>query len=55
MQPIRQIATVAPNRMTPYHGISRPLVAVPQAFRKPQPQLMTEALVKMNKLYFLDL
>ncbi|KAL7034630.1 hypothetical protein ACKWTF_008036 [Chironomus riparius] len=44
-QPMRQIATVAPDRMTPYRGFSRPLMAVPQipqAFKKPQ--LMTEAL-----------
>jgi hypothetical protein len=45
-QPSRQIATVAPDRMTHYRGVPRPLLAVPQvpqAFKKPQ--MMTEALV----------
>lgn len=54
MQPMRQIATVAPDRMTPYRGFSRPLMAVPQmpqAFKKPQ--LMTEALVNERFIYAL--
>lgn len=44
---MRQIATVAPNRLLSYRTLpSRPLiVSVPQGFKKPQTPLMTEALV----------
>lgn len=50
-QPLRQIATVAPDRLLSYRTLpSRPLiVSAPQGFKRPQQtQLMTEALVSYN-------
>lgn len=47
LRPIRPIATISPVQLAQYRASPRAIVSMPQGFKKPQPPMMTEALVSI--------